>query len=179
MKISKLGGKVEIKAPVTAGVKIGFGHLGIMDDCREKAIWENSGTVIFDSIANLNVGSRIICGHDATLTFGKDVIFTGKSSIICWNDIRIGRECLISWDCLIIDTDFHKIFKDGIQTNPNQPIEIKDHVWVGCRSTILKGATIPCDSIIAAGSIVSKKLEHEGCTYFGNVIGREGINWSH
>lgn len=42
-----------------------------------------------------------------------------------------GNNSIISWDCLILDTDFHRIYKDGNMINENKPIEIGNHVWIG------------------------------------------------
>ena len=40
-----------------------------------------------------------------------------------------------------------------------EPIYIMDNVWIGMDATILKGITIGENSIIAAGSLVTKDVE--------------------
>ena len=39
-----------------------------------------------------------------------------------------------------------------------KPITIKDHVWIGGNSTVLPGVTIGENSIIGAGSVVTKDI---------------------
>ena len=55
-----------------------------------------------------------------------------------------------------MDTDFHKIYTNNneYQINQDSEIIIGDKCWIGCRSLILKGVTIPNNAIIAANSTV-------------------------
>ena len=76
-----------------------------------------------------------------------------------------------------MDTDFHGIYRNGIKTNEDRPIVIGNHCWIGMRSIVLKGADIPYDSVIAAGSIVTKKLSKSHCVYAGNQIIKSDIDW--
>ena len=39
-----------------------------------------------------------------------------------------------------------------------KPITIKDHVWIGSNTTVLPGVTIGENSIIGAGSVVTKDI---------------------
>lgn len=54
--------------------------------------------------------------------------------------------------------DFHKIYKNDKVINENKRVIIGNDVWIGCRSTILKGSEIASNSVIAAASIVTKKF---------------------
>ena len=78
-----------------------------------------------------------------------------------------------------MDTDFHTITDlAGNVLNPNKPIFIGDHVWIGCRNTILKGASIPNDCVLAANSIITNKLNSSHCIYGTNgVILKRNIDW--
>ena len=175
-----LGGKVSIENPTLGGVKIGFGSVGIIDEKREKTIWENCGNVCFRAHARLDVGTRIVCSATGALAFGDCVQIMGRTSIICYKSVDIGDGCLISWDNLLMDTDFHKIYKagnDNERINPNQEITIGAHVWIGCRCTILKGTLIPDNSVIAAGSIITRKLNSANCLYVGNDEKKNSIRW--
>lgn len=90
--------------------------------------------------------------------------------IECHKKIEIGDNALISWDTLIMDTDFHHT----IDTISNQisekykPIYIGEHVWICCRATILKGSRIGDNNIIAANSLVTGYFNETNCLIAGN-----------
>lgn len=117
--------------------------------------------------------------NNGSLVIGDNFNMTGNSTIICENYIIIGDNCLFSWEDLVMDTDYHCIVENGIKKNITASIEIEDHVWVGCRATILKGTRISRDSVIAAGSIVSNTFK-ESNSILGGIpakIMKKGINW--
>lgn len=179
--LKRLDGNVMVDEPKLGGVKIGFGNVGIIDGKKEKAIWENCGIVCFQTHARLDVGTRIVCSSTGVLFIGENVQITGRSSIICYQEVKIGDQCLISWDNLLMDTDFHKIYeledKDEKTINDNQRIFIGNHVWIGCRCMVLKGACIPENSVVAAGSIVTKENKTADAVYVNNVAKKKGIGW--
>lgn len=94
--------------------------------------------------------------------------------------MTFGDDALVSWDCLFMDTDFHRILDaDGIQVNADRDISIGNHVWVGCRSTILKGTTLLNGSVVAAGSITRSKIMKENVVIDSSGIKRDNIRWIH
>lgn len=78
-----------------------------------------------------------------------------------------------------MDSDFHKIFNlQGETINALSPIRIGNHVWIGCRSTILKGVQVADHSVIAAGAIITKTLPDTHSIYGGyNLKLKSGIGW--
>ncbi|MCM3268303.1 acyltransferase [Paenibacillus elgii] len=88
----------------------------------------------------------------ATVEIGDKTFINRRTEFMCKQHIRVGSHCAISWDVSIMDTDYHTIM-DG---RPNtKPVIIGDHVWIGCKATILKGVTIGDGAIVAAGSVVA------------------------
>lgn len=86
-----------------------------------------------------------------------------NSSFYCKKKIEIGKNVLIGGSCKIYDTDFHSLnlkkrislFDDDIKS---KPIKICDGVFIGAHSIILKGVTIGENSIVGAGSVVTKDV---------------------
>lgn len=99
---------------------------------------------------------------------------------MCAKEITIEKNCLISWDVLIMDTDSHEIIslESGCPINFSSSITIKENVWISCRCTILKGTLIGKNNVVAAGSIVSGIYKETNVIYSTNKkIIKRGISW--
>src|SRR5207237_3719824 len=89
--------------------------------------------------------------------------------------IAIGTHCLVSWNVGIADSDFHPLepaqrlvdaealapFYSSRAARPKlrtAPVIIGDNVWIGMNATILKGVSIGQNSVVAAGSVVTKSV---------------------
>lgn len=153
-------------------VKIGPHGLGTQDVKYSRTMWEVDGTLVINGKASLGRGSRISIGKNATLVLGNNFCITGCSCIITQKEITFGNDCLLSWDILIMDTDFHTIKNaDGIIINEPRSIHIGNHVWIGCRNTILKGVTIVDNVIVSANSTITKSISE-----YDSIIGGVGTN---
>lgn len=100
-------------------------------------------------------GVRLEVGKGATLKIGNGTYLNRNTVVVAENRVEIGRDCRISWDVVIMDSDLHAV--KGT-TMDNRPVIIEDNVWIGCRCIILKGVTIGTGAIIAAGSVVTKNV---------------------
>jgi len=160
-------------------LQLGYQRVGSLDVVNNRTIWEVRGKVVLNGkCIRIGSGSSITVIGECIL--GDSLIITGRSTIICRDKIVFGRNVLISWDVLLMDTDFHNIYDEEFQLiNEDKPILIGDNVWIGCRSTVLKGTILPSNSIIAANSVVSGKMEKEGCIYSSNKrILKERVSWT-
>ncbi len=180
-------GRIELpKEKLEPGmIRIGFGDVGIFDQKKSRTIWEVNGNVVFKGMAKIGHGSKIVVGKSGNLVFGKRFTISAESSLICFCKIEFGNDCLLSWDVLIMDTDFHRIYSYSLdnQINKDKEILIGDKCWIGCRSLILKGAILAENTIVAANSCVGK---HEivnlnsNCIIGGNPsrILKENVFWA-
>lgn len=177
-------GKIIIDSPVKNGmVKFGKHGIGTQDLLYQRSMWDVSGTLIITGKTYIGRGCKISIGNNGVLRLGKDFTITGGSAIICNKEITFGDDCLLSWDILMMDSDFHKIFNDrGEVINSAQSIKIGNHVWIGCRTTILKGAAVANDSIIAADSLITKQFHEGNCIIGGRgkhaEVIKSGITWA-
>lgn len=176
--LMNISGVLKIAEFQTGGIRIGYGEVGIIDQHRSRTIWQVSGQVEFKGKANIGHGSKIsVTGQ---LIIGKDFCISAASSIVAHKSITIGDNVLISWDSLIIDTDFHKICDlHGFQKNPPMPVIIGNMVWIGCRTLILKGVHIADGVVVAAASNVVRSITTSNSLVAGNPakVIKENIMW--
>ena len=176
--LKKLSGNVKICDIRTGVIKIGFGNIGIFDPYTSRTIWNVTGYVEFKGRAFIGHGSKI--SIDGSLILGKDFCINAESSIVSQENITIGDNVLISWDSLIMDTDFHDIYDhNGHQTNKPLPVIIGNKVWIGCRTLILKGVHIADGVVVAAASTVTKSIGVSNSIAGGSPakILKENIEW--
>lgn len=104
-------------------------------------------------------GVRLECLDGGKIIIGNSTYLNRNTVVIAQQEVRIGRQCKISWDVVIMDTDQH-----GIADQPAvaRPVVIEDDVWIGCRAIILKGVTIGTGAVIGAGAIVTKDVPAGG-----------------
>lgn len=90
---------------------------------------------------------------NACIKVGNDCGFSGVS-IVSDNQVIIGNKVLIGANSMIGDRDDHS----NIYPSLPQPIIIGDNTWIGMNVIVLKGVKIGNNSIIGAGSIVTKDI---------------------
>ncbi|MDE5572130.1 MAG: acyltransferase, partial [Prevotella sp.] len=160
-ELYKRKGRIVIDAPYvyTGMLKFGPHGLGTQDVLYSRTMWEVSGTLVIKGKANIGCGSKVSVGKDATLTLGENFIITGNTEIICQKEISFGKRCLLSWDILIMDTDFRHILNtDDTIINVPKKISIGNNVWIGCRNTILKGVSIADNNVVGAKSTINRDV---------------------
>lgn len=91
---------------------------------------------------------------DSRLIIGNRCGFSG-TVIGCFDKITIGNNVKCGANTLITDSDWHL---DDPRAGTAKPIIIEDNVWLGVNVTVLKGVHIGSNSVIGAGSIVSKDI---------------------
>lgn len=172
-----LGGRVELGRFTRGCVRLGYSSLGIVDSKHERGIWNvaRDGVVVFRGKAQLAHATRIGVATGARLEMGKGFHVTGRTSLVCQDSVTFGDGVLVSWDCLIMDSDFHSF--NGSERSC--PIRVGDHVWIGCRTLILKGTSIPSGCVVAAGSRITKEHGEKKCLIAGaNKVVARGIEWA-
>ncbi len=177
--LNKIKGDIEISQPVCTGmIRIGFGYVPIFDKYKSRTVWNCEGSITFKGKCDIGHGSKI--GVGGNLIIGDNFGISAESIIICENRIDIGKDVLISWGCQIMDTDYHKVSINGITKNSTAPIKLGNHIWIGSNVLLLKGSVIADNTVVAAGSIVTKSFTQKNVLLAGSpaTIIKEGVIWT-
>lgn len=95
------------------------------------------------------------------------------ASICAAISVEIGAHCLLGANVTIADTDFHALASENRRYNTNPvdiacaPVVIEDNVFLGASVIVLKGVTIGRNSVIGAGSVVTRSIPAD-CIAVGN-----------
>ena len=114
---------------------------------------------------HINMANRVklFCDKpNAKISIGENSRIHG-SCIHAFNNIKIGRNCLIAANCQIFDASGHDLSFEDVDNRINtfvnsSPIVIEDSVWLGANSVILPGSKIGYGSVIGAGSVVKNEI---------------------
>lgn len=181
-KIKGSSGRVLINSDIKFGlIKIGFGDISIFDKRFSRTIIDFRGDIVFNGRTNIGHGSKLSVNKGGILTLGNNFRVSAESKIVCSKKITFGDDVLVGWECLIMDTDFHKIYsEDNVQINPDREISIGDKVWLCCKNTILKGSKINSNTIVAANTNVNGTIEERDVIIGGNPVRvlRKNIHWA-
>ncbi|HYI46086.1 MAG TPA: acyltransferase [Actinomycetota bacterium] len=119
---------------------------------RARSRLETHGWVI------ISPGAQVIVAEGGSIELGQGHHSSPGSTIICRSSVTLGGDGGISWGALVMDSNFHPIFKNEVPSSIDDPITIGKHVFIGARAIVLKGSTIGDGAIIAAGSVVSGEI---------------------
>jgi len=123
----------------------------------------------------LGINHRVILSAiypQSEIVIGNDTGMSG-ATICAAKYVKIGKCCLLGANVTIVDYDFHSVKTEGRRYNTKiedvgcKPVIIKDNVWLGMNVIVLKGVTIGENSIVAAGSVVTKSIP-SNCIAGGN-----------
>ena len=121
----------------------------------------NNGVKYSDS--GINGKCRIEVRDNGILTIGNSVGMSDVT-ITCHEKIDIGNNILLGVGTQIRDTDNHSLNpQDRLRgldwvNKKTSPIVIKDNVFIGAYSFVLKGVTVGKNAIVGAGSVVTKDI---------------------
>ncbi len=130
--------------------------------------------VVFGQHVSCYAGCSFALGEHGSCSIGDYTLLNG-ALVMADERIEIGSYCLISWNVGIADSDFHPLapaqrrvdamalapFFEGRPPRPKletRPVRIADNVWIGMNAIILKGVTIGENSVVAAGSVVTRDV---------------------
>lgn len=118
------------------------------------------------------------CDHGKNIFLGDDIIVNMNCTFVDNAPIRIGNRVLIAPNVQFYTSSHpvlpqERFISDWEETAATffrtyaRPIEIQDNVWIGGGCIILAGVTIGENSVIGAGSVVTRSIP-ANCVAVGN-----------
>lgn len=141
-----------------------FDTRGLINAGRRIRVVKKNGEIHLNKYCRLGDSVHIAVVGDspdqrAILRIGIDSGISDRTKINVTHSVTIGDHCSIGWDCDIWDTSWHRVhFLDREPGPISSPVVIEDRVWIGSRTIIQRGVTIGTNSVIAAGSVVTKDI---------------------
>jgi acetyltransferase-like isoleucine patch superfamily enzyme len=101
---------------------------------------------------------------------------TCNTRIMVENSIDIGADCIIAWDVLISDSNWHDI-KGAVRC---EPISIGDNVWIAHGASVITGAQVPSGCIVGAKSFLGRGIFPENSLIAGipATVRKTNVEWS-
>lgn len=119
---------------------------------------------------NVNIDTPFYCDYGRHIYIGNNVIININCTFVDCNKIEIGNNVLIASNVQIYtathSTDVNKRLVADWDSSSGLPyfrtyalsVKIEDNVWIGGGVIILPGVTIGKNSVIGAGSVVTKSV---------------------
>ncbi len=127
---------------------------------------------------NVSVDVPFHCDHGKNIFLGDNIIINMNCTFVDNQPIRIGSQVMIASNVQFYTSSHpvlpqERLVLDWEETGTTffrtyaRPIEVQDNVWIGGGSIILAGVTIGKNSVIGAGSVVTKSIP-ANCVAVGN-----------
>lgn len=115
------------------------------------------------------------CDYGYNIHIGNDVFINFGSVMLDVVRIEIGNGCQIGTNVQILAADHPRdpaLRRQALESG--KPVRIGTNVWIGSGAIILPGVTIGDDSIVGAGSVVTRDVP-AGATVVGNPAREHGL----
>jgi maltose O-acetyltransferase len=153
-----------------------YNNLASIDTIKKEALLKE----LFGSIGkNVSIDTPFYCDYGRHITIGDNVIININCTFVDCNRINIGNNVLIASNVQIytathpVETN-KRLIENWAQADSAPffrtyalPVRIEDNVWIGGGVIILPGVTIGKNSVIGAGSVVTRAIP-ENSVAFGN-----------
>jgi acetyltransferase-like isoleucine patch superfamily enzyme len=141
------GRKIHLDGPafLGRGLKIEIGPLAHL--YLDRWCWIGGGTKLRAHGGFIRIGSKSVLGEEITFS--------------AYEEISIGRECVIADRVMFIDFDHRiedveqAIRKQGLYS---KPVRVGNNVWIGYGACILRGVTIGDNAVIGTNAVVTKDV---------------------
>ena len=122
---------------------------------------------------NVHIEAGFYCDYGEQIKFGNNVFINANCTFIdppkvSEVNITIGDDCLFGPNCQLLAVEHDTDPVQRLQKhNYAKPITIGNNVWLGAGVTVLGGVVIGDNSVVGAGSVVTRSVP-ENTLYAGN-----------
>jgi len=113
-------------------------------------------------LCSWDIGHKVSTG--AELIIGDDVSVNYQNIMSVVTSVHIGARTMLAGGVSIYDNPSHpmsprrRFFHEPFELDECAPVVIGRNCWIGSKAFVLKGVTIGDNSIVAAGSVVTKSV---------------------
>ena len=127
---------------------------------------------------NVEIDTPFYCDYGKNIFIGNDVIININCTFVDNRSIRIGNQVLIASNVQIYTSSHPVLPQERLTTDWKErktpffrtfakPVTIEDGAWIGGGAILLPGVTIGKNSVIGAGSVVTRSIP-PNCVAAGN-----------
>ncbi len=173
---AKLSGKIRIDSNRIYPKMIMLGRNRIPFYPNNGVYMNIEGTLTFKGACDIGNDSKISVGQNA-----ENYSATSSLKLTCSKHIRFSKNVTVGWDCIFMDSDFHRLTKVvGGYTKGIGEILIGSNNWFCCKNVVLKNTVTPDFCTVAANTVLNKDyLQHGTNILLGNdnevIVRAEGI----
>lgn len=154
----------------------------------------NGTSVVYIEDGKLKIGDHCIIKSEFTIRYGGVCSigsYTGimdETEIRCDEAVSIGSYNMISYECMIYDTNTHCQYTPEVRREMTRksfpsigaekekpltaPLKIGDDCWLGKRSVVLKGVTVGNNTTVAACAVLTKSCADNSIAYGNPAISK-------
>ena len=160
-KLLACRGKVVVQADKIRTGMIQLGVPSVSVYPNSGITFENRGGIFFNGDCTIGNNSFVSVGETGKVVLGDKFCATSSLKLISYCGIEIGKDVLCGWECMFLDTDFHRLTQidGGSLPAAYGKISIGDGCWLGAKSIILKNMVLPAYCVAALGSLLNKRYE--------------------
>lgn len=170
MELEELLSKMASEGVIHGGSEVNEAMTAVSDETRRLCAILNNGVYTNEEIrqqVSQIIGQELDEGFSLfvpftsdfgkNLSIGKKVFINSGCRFQDQGKITIGDESLIGHNVVFatINHDYNPLKRGTMYL---KPIELKKRTWIGSHATILPGVTVGENSVVAAGSVVTKDV---------------------